>query len=196
MEMLLSSVDRNAPRCVSFVAFLFASLAVPVNGWTFEQPKSFLDNAAQATVDQKTLTPIESSRLLAEDAGRGKDHPFRFAVPEDVHFALENSGTWQTLADGSRIWRIRIKAPGARSLNLGITRFDLPAGAQLWIYDPNHSEIRGPYTMKNRSAAGNLFTPVIRGDEVIVEVDVPSGTAQPTIEIGRVNKGYRGFEMN
>ena len=199
MEVLLSSapVGRKAWRWVFSITTLAMSLAIPVTSWASELPKSFgLEGPSQTQVDQKTLSPIDRDRLLAEDDGRSKDHPFRFAVPEDVHFTLENSGTWQALPDGSRIWRLRINSPGARNLSLGITRFDISDGAKLWVYDPSHGEVRGPYTARNRSTAGSLFTPVIQGEEIIVEAFVPAGAAKPTIEIGRVNKGYRGFEKN
>ena len=117
----------------------------------------------------------------------------RFAVSREVHFTLQNSGSWQTLEDGSRIWRLPIYSPGAHSLNLGITHFEMPEGAKLWTYSPSHDEVQGPYTARNRSADGRLFTPVIRGEETLVEVYVPAGAPQPTMEITTVNQGYRGF---
>ena len=189
----------NFRGCVLFVIGLIGALGIPTIGRTSEQPKSFaLGDTSQALVERKTLPPVDSNRLLAEDRGHGKDpaQPLRFAVPVVVHFTLQNSGTWQTLADGSRIWRLRIHSPGAHSLNLGITRFDMPDGAKLWIYNPSHDEVQGPYTARNRSHLGSLWTPVIRSDEMVVEVFVPVGAAQPTIEIGSVNQGYRGFEKN
>ena len=79
------------------------------------------------------------------------------------------------------------------SHNLGITRFDLPAGAKLWFYDPAGRHVEGPYTARNRSHAGSLWTPIIEGDEIVVELFVPTGAAQPAVLIGKVNKGYRGF---
>jgi hypothetical protein len=201
MEMFLSSevTSRNVRGRVWFVLGLVAALGIPAISGTAEPPKSFsLADNSQAQVERKTLPPVDSDRLLAEDRERTNDpaKPLRFAVPADVHFTLQNSGTWKTLVDGSRIWRLRIYSPGAHSLNLGIARFDMPEGAKLWIYSPSHDEVQGPYTVRNRSAARSLFTPVVRGDEMVVEVYVPTGTAQPTVEIGTVNRGYRGFEKN
>jgi hypothetical protein len=201
MEMFLSSevTGRKVWGCVRFVLGFVAALGIPAMGETREPPKSFsLADNSQAHVERKTLPAIDSERLLAEDRKRSEDpaKPQRFAVPADVHFTLQNSGSWQTLADGSRIWRLRIYAPGAQSLNLGIGRFDMPEGAKLWIYSPSHDEVQGPYTARNRSSAGSLFTPVIRSDEMVVEVYVPAGTAQPAIEIATVNQGYRGFKKD
>jgi lysyl endopeptidase len=197
--MFLSSKvsSGDVPTYVLFVTILVGAFGIQAFGRASEQPKSFaLQDGSQAQADTKTLPPLESDRLLAEDRAHGKDQPPRFAVPVDVHFTLENSGTWQTLADSSRIWRLRIYSPGAHSLNLAITRFDMTEGTKLWIYNPSHDEVQGPYTARNRNAVGTLFTPVIRGDEMLVEIFVPAGSAKPAIEIGRVNQGYRGFGKN
>ena len=175
-------------------------LVLPLSGFAkmYEEPKSFsLKDKSQEQVERKILPKIDIERLLADDRARGKNPqnpgPHRFAVAADVTFTLDKSGTWQTLPDG-RLWRLRIQSPGAKSLNLGITRFDMPEGAKLWIYDPKHTNVEGPYTSRHRSHLGSLWTPVIEGDEIVVEVFVPSGVSQPVIEIGKVNQGYRGFE--
>jgi hypothetical protein len=201
MERRLSS-EVTGPavrRCIQLVLAFLAALGIPAIAGPGEPPRSFsLTDNSQAQVERKTLPAIDSDRLLAEDRERSKDpaKPQRFAVPADVHFTLENCGSWQTLTDGSRIWRLRIYSPGARSLNLAIARFDMPEGPKLWIYSPSHDQVQGPYTARYRSPAGSLFTPVIRGDEMVVEVYVPAGAAQPAIEIATVNQGYRGFGKN
>lgn len=182
---------------VLFLAVLASAL--PVSGFArmYEEPKSFsLPDKTLDQLDRKTLTKIDPERLLAEDLERGKNPrrpgPQRFAVTEDVAFDLRNSGTWQNLPDG-RLWRLRIHSPGAVSHNLGITRFGLPEGAKLWIYDPARKQVEGPYTSRNRSRHGRLWTPIIEGDEIVVELFVPTGASRPVLGIGKVNKGYRSF---
>jgi lysyl endopeptidase len=182
------------------LAILLSALAVSLFAKMYEEPKSFsLKDESQERVERKTMPQVNAQRLLAEDQARTKNQrvpvPHRFAVPVDATFSLVNAGTSQNLPDG-RLWRLRIQSPGAMSHNLGITRFDMPEGAKLWIYDPAHKHVEGPYTFRNRSHVGSLWTPIIEGDEIIVEVFVPTGVAQPAIEIGKVNQGYRGFEKN
>lgn len=176
-------------------------LALPRSGFAkmYEEPRSFsLQDRSLDQVDRKILKAIDPKALLKEDQerGRGKSRqnpgPLRFAVTEDVTFDLAGSGTWQDLPDG-RLWRLRIQSSGAVSHNLGITRFDLPGGAKLWIYDPAGKHVEGPYTRRHRSRLGSLWTPIIEGDEIVVEVFVPTGVSQPAVLIGKVNKGYRPF---
>jgi len=164
----------------------------------YEEPKSFsLRDRSAREIDRKVLEAVDVERLRAEDRARGKDRqrpePERFAVAQEVAFDLDNSGTWQDVADG-RVWRLRIHSPGAVSHNLGFTRFEMPAGAKLWIYDPDGKDVEGPYTSRHRSRHGRLWTPVIGGDEIVVELFVPAGVAQPSLRIGRVNQGYRGLK--
>lgn len=177
-----------------FPVVVIATIAVPGLAEMHEKPRSFaLNDKSQDQVQVKALPAFDSASLIAEDKERTKDRrhprPRRFALGAAVSYTLENSGTWQNVSDG-RLWRLRIQSPSATSLNLGITRFDLPEGAKLWIYDPAHAHVEGPYTSKNRSAKGSLWTPVISGNEMVVELFVPTGASQPTIEITKVSQGY------
>jgi hypothetical protein len=188
-------------RCRWKLALTVLALVVlPGSLWAkmYEEPKSFsLRDTSAREIDRKVLKAVDVERLRAEDRARGKDRqrpePERFAVAQEVAFDLDNSGTWQDVADG-RVWRLRIHSPGAVSHNLGFTRFEMPAGAKLWIYDPDGKDVEGPYTSRHRSRHGRLWTPVIGGDEIVVELFVPAGAAQPSLRIGRVNQGYRGLK--
>src|ERR1041384_6906778 len=72
----------------------------------------------------------------------------------------------------------------------------MPEGAKLWIYDPAHTGVEGPYTSKNRSQKGSLWTPIITGDEIVVEIFVPTGAAQPVVKIGSVGQAYRSLNKD
>jgi hypothetical protein len=71
--------------------------------------------------------------------------PYRFAAAFEVGITPARAGTWETLDDGSRIWRLRFRSEGALSLNFGFTRFLLPEGAMLHVYDPDRTNVYGPY---------------------------------------------------
>jgi len=179
----------------AWFSILLFSLSTPLLAKMYEPPRSFsLQDKTMERVDLKRVPAIDVKKLLAEDNRRAKTRPapHRFALPATVEYNLDNSGTWQDVPDG-RLWRLRIQSDNAISMNLGITRFNMPEGAKLWIYDPQHKYVNGPYTNRERSHKGSLWTPIVLGDEIIVEVFVPSGAKTPAIEIQRVNRGYRGF---
>jgi len=147
------------------------------------------------TVQRMVMADVDVTRLLAEDLTRESSSvvaPVRFATAIRVTFAPESAGTWETLDDGSRLWRLRIVSPGALSLSLGLDRFDLPAGAAFWVHDPDGAGVQGPYTAENRNALGGLWTAVVFGEELVAELQVPKD-AEANIEISSINHGYRFF---
>ncbi len=57
----------------------------------------------------KKMPSIDVNALLAEDMATAniKDIPFRFGFPHKINLGISNSGTWDTLDDGSRVWRLK-----------------------------------------------------------------------------------------
>ncbi|NOU09719.1 MAG: hypothetical protein HOO98_06840, partial [Nitrospira sp.] len=181
---------------------LILALMLPDLGLTkmYEEPKSFSvqDISSLEQVERKVLPKVDVDRLFAEDREQekmGSSEPPRVAAIANVAFALASSGSEQKLPDG-RLWRLRIHSPGAKNQSLGIARFDMPEGAKLWVYDPQRKHVEGPYTRNHRSSIGSLWTPLIEGDEMVVEVFAPTGAGQPVVEISDVNQGYRGFNQS
>ena len=147
------------------------------------------------TIERREVPRVNVEALLLEDAEREAARvPVapRFAKSIEVAYTLENSGTWETLADGSRLWRLRISSPGALSLSLALDVFDLPAGSAFWIHAADGSGVQGPYTSGDANAGGSLWTSVVLGDELVAELHIPS-RRQAKIEISAVNHGYRFF---
>ena len=140
-------------------------------------------------VDNAALTvaarAFESGRIAV---------PYEFAHPFEVAFDTHNSGTWETLTDGSRLWRLRVISKTAISINLGFDRFQLPEGAGLWVHDGLNDHIAGPYTQNHQSALGRLFTQAIRGDEIVIEVYIPDDAVGTTdVSLGYVNHAFRSM---
>jgi len=147
------------------------------------------------TIERREMPWVDVDALLAEDVERetsGVPVAPRFAKNIQVEYSLDNSGTWETLDDGSRLWRLHLSSAGALSLNLGLGLFDLPKGAAFWVHAPDGSRVQGPYTAQNRNALGGLWTAVVLGDELVAELRLPKD-AEAQLRIGSVNHGYRFF---
>lgn len=162
-----------------------ASFSAPVPGLD-AVPVAFM-----LPVDPGVLEAVHAGELPAKARPNGA---WRFAEPLDVYLDLGNAGAWESLADGSRLWRARIASPGATSLNLGLSRFDVPAGARLWLYDDAGEVVQGPYTRADRTPEGGLWTALVPADEIVVELLLPPGAGAADLAIHRVNHGFRGFE--
>jgi len=152
-------------------------------------PLSSVERVETATVNVEVLSAED--RVLDSIPGGG---PTRFAYPIVVDLPAASTGTWQTLGDGSWLWRLRIVSPGAQSLNLAFSQFDIPEDGRLWVYDPLGGVVHGPYTAQDRTADGELWTPVVVGEEIVIELHLLSSAPDDVrLEVGRVNYGYRFF---
>jgi hypothetical protein len=156
------------------------------------QPVKAIEEVARIEMPEVDLAAYRADDAVREQSAIPT--PVRFAAGIDTDITPATAGTREVLGDGSSLWRLRIASPGALSLNLGFDRFELPAGASLWLYDGNGTMVQGPYTRANRNADGGLWTAVVLGDEIVVELHQPAGTIDRTdLRIASVNHGYRGF---
>ncbi len=135
------------------------------------------------------------AELAADEANLVPGVPLRFAVALPGGQSIRTDGTWEALDGDQMLWRLRIRAPGARNLNLGFSRYFMPPGGQLRLYPVSgEGHVAGPFTAADNKPHGELWTPVIPGEEIVVEVRVPASEHQDVeLVIGSVNHGYRPF---
>jgi len=146
-------------------------------------------------VERHGFVAVTAAQMAPEDARRDAEGlPFRFALPVEVALTPGNSGTWEDLPDGNSLWRLRLASPGVLSLNLGFTRFDLPAGARLLIYPANDPDRARRCDSEDNGGHNQLWTPVFLTEELVVELLVRSNERPlVTLEVGSVGRGYRLF---
>ncbi|MGZ4057325.1 MAG: T9SS type A sorting domain-containing protein, partial [Bacteroidia bacterium] len=117
----------------------------------------------------------------------------------DVDYDMYNSGTWTTLLNGDRLWRLKITSAGAKKMCLYYKDFYLPEGAKLYIYNADRSEEIGAFTSKNNDAAtdnGGVFsTNHLTGDTHIVEYYEPKNVkGQGHINIFKIANQFKSME--
>lgn len=117
----------------------------------------------------------------------------RFAYSFKVDYTPENSGVVRLLEDGTSVWRLHIVSEGAYSLNLIFDEYSLDEGSKLFLYTPDRSVVRGSFTFENNSPSGVLATAPLPGDEVVVELVRPKGSAS-RLRIGSVNHDYQDLK--
>lgn len=136
------------------------------------------------------LPATDIQKELAKDAKAGVG-PLRFAVPHPVQVSPVTHGTWEQVPDG-RIWRLRLRSDGSTDLNLGFSTFWLPQGATLHLVSESEAYYQGPYTAGDNKDHGQLWTPVVPGSSMVVELFVPSkAQGEPQLVISQVGAGYR-----
>lgn len=126
-----------------------------------------------------------------------RNKTLRFAHAYKVSFNPINSGSWTSLENGRKVWRLHIKSAGAKSLNVIFSKYQLPVGAQLFVFDKNRDQIRGSFTHINNKKSGVLPVMPVPGDHLIIEYQAPlSGDSYFELEVGAVNHDYVGILEN
>lgn len=170
MSTLLRTLVSPSLVLGAFLA-LPASAQLEVGG----EPASQRSSLARA-VPTLELPPVDVAALRAEDQARGKVGGLRFGEALAVELDLERGGVWEELSDGGRVWRARIHSPGAYSLSLVFSRFQLPPEAELFVYDDRRNVVRGAYTYLNHLPEGGFAIQPIAGDALTLEYFEPAGT--------------------
>lgn len=121
------------------------------------------------------LPALNNEALLQEELdSRSPNRPPRFAQRRAVDIRPAEAGLWESLPGGYELWRLRIQSPNAHSINLGFTEYYMPPGGQLRLYDPLQTDVLGPFTPSDNEGHQQLWTPVLGGEELVLEVIVPS----------------------
>ena len=162
-------------------------------------PKSFYidENLPLSTI---ALPSFDVDQFLIEDDNemRSSDtKPYRFANPISVNFNMNNSGIWTELEDGSMVWRLRIESLGAFSLNIIYDIFDIPDGAEFFVYSNDKEMVLGAFTSFNHKPHGGFSTAPVKGDKIILEYNQPSNASfDGNISISTVAHDYRNVFFN
>ncbi len=108
-----------------------------------------------------------------------------------------NSGKWYPLENGDKIWKLAIKSSKAEALTLYFENFEIPDGAELFLYNEQKNQILGAYTSSNNNERKLFATELIKGDLVILEYYLPKGVTQKDpFTINEVGYIYRDTEFD
>ena len=126
-----------------------------------------LQSVAAAQLPLQNNDALRAEELKARRPGR----PNTFAVTMPTNLRPETSGNWEVNGTTST-WRLRIPSPGARTLNLGFSEYQLPNGAELRI--TTEKEQLGPFTKADNAEHNQFWTPLVAGDELLLTLTVPT----------------------
>ncbi len=154
------------------------------------EPKS-LDRSLAAPAGLRTPA-VDVPSLTAQDAVNDMDKsiPYRFGYNHAVDLSLANSGTWNTLPDGTRLWRLGIECPNALSVNFEFHDFRPAPGAKVFVIDA-WGEYIGAFTTENDHGEHVLGVQAMKGSRITIEYQVPATGELGSLQIGRITHGYR-----
>lgn len=169
------------------------SAQIPQDGWPVDlsseekfQPQWYSTGGLKEIIDLKYALDGETENLLK---------PFRFAHGFEVALSPDNSGQWIGQSD-KRIWILGIESSGAYSINFIFGKYHLPAGARLFIFSPDRSEVLGAFTSSNNSESFKLATLPVTGDKVIVQYEEPYDSEfYGELEISKIAHDFSGVTL-
>lgn len=187
-------------RRLSVIAILLLALGIqPVMAQTIDlgEPIGWKSKVPLHT-KAVTMPTFDLELAKYEDSVNNihKIGPWRFGFEHQVDLGLNNSGTWDQLPNGDRIWRLLVQSPGALSLNFIFNKFELPEGAYVMLYPEDQSYYHKAYTAINNNAAQMLGTAILSGESIVIEYYEPASV----VGLGELNletvvHGYRKISV-
>jgi len=192
--------EPNFRTIRTLVLFLSVSLFISTNLHSQLSrggiPKSFRLGLTADIIERVNMPSVDTEALSLEDIDRAQSNlPYRFAQAFEVNYNLYNSGTWKELANGDRIWRLKVTCKDAKSINFLYDQFFIPKGGLVYIYSEDLSEVLGAFGNHNNRASGKFATGLLNNTSVVIEYFEPAAVlGQGSISINQVAHGYRDFD--
>lgn len=169
---------------------------------TNEQPFTFTAGLSVESIDTKMMPVLDMRSIEKEDTENEDDHRLvRFGFSHKVNFDLKNSGTWESLSNGDRIWHLGIICPKAISINLLYDKFWIPKGGKLFIYTSDKKQSIGAFTHINnkgdRMNPKGFATGLLYNEHIVLEYYQPAYVEPDAIiSISTVVHGYRNIDWS
>ena len=180
--------------CLSFASLLAPSYAQIAFGGTPLGTKA--EKRGLPKPERRTFPAVDREALLAEDAANaalGIKGPYRFGVNHATDLTMENSGTWNELEDGTRLWRVELLCPEALAINFEFSGYVVPDGALVFVYNAG-GEVLGGFTQASSGGRAHMGVGQLSGDRITVEYQQPAHVqGQGNLRIARVTHAYRGM---
>lgn len=158
-----------------------------------ELPYSFRHKVSRYIPDIQ-MPAVNTETLLAMEAESSKQGEFTFGKAFAVELNTLNTGLWEILPNGDRLWRLGITSKNAYSINLIFSYFYLPEGSCMHIYTADSSYILGSYTSRHNLPERTFATPLLPGEKIVLEYYEPLAVrGQGALHLSTVVHAYKDF---
>ena len=143
-------------------------------------------------VRELQLPGLDHEALLEE--ARKKDQRTRrhtFATARPVSISPLSHGVWERRGE-HEVWTMKLVSKGARSVNLGFDRYVMPEGGELVMRGEEERPVR--FDASDNEEHGQLWGPILPGEQVSLEVSVPEGKrGELDLHLSSINHAFRGL---
>ena len=171
---------------IIFLAFLFC-IQLPI--------RAQVNSSNSDKISWINMPSLNNQELLEDELKRREPGVApRFAENIEVDINPESNGQWKVISNEVAVWTVGIKSSTAHSINLGFSRYFMPEGGELYIYTPSQNTNLRPFTPADNEEHEQLWTPIIEGDQIIIEVKVPLAYKELLqLQLSYVNHAFINF---
>jgi V8-like Glu-specific endopeptidase len=145
-----------------------------------------------AVIPSYTLKTWNVETLQAEDLANPS--PQRYAKVEQVNIDVKQQGIKSTVTDGT-IWRYSLTSDQAKSIQVIFSKYVVPAGATLFLYNDDYSQITGAFTSDNMQDDSTFVLADFKGSSLTLEYFEPSNCSfAGQLVIGRIGNAYADID--
>ena len=130
------------------------------------------------------LPAVALAQKAAAQADKGQPLEIGFGRTLPLYYQgnLASRLAWDKQNDGSVVSALSLSSPGSRALRLAL-RAKLPAGATLRFFNPADAKQRFPPLRRQDFSVDFLWSPVIEGDTVGLEISLSSAAAVANLSL-------------
>jgi len=130
--------------------------------------------------------------IQAEDVIRDKKGMlYRIGVASYTNLSESNSGVWNTLDNGDKVWQLGIKNPGAEALSFIFNDFKLSPGSSFWVQNKQGDKVSKVLTEKDQLEDFQQHIALCFGDDLTLVLLDKSGQQSSKFILNRVVYNYR-----
>lgn len=184
-----SFYQKLIPTLYGLLGFVTTWAQISSGGTPLSLSPIFQAKYATTTIPTAQLPAFPLAKILKEDQVYSGS---RFAAPIRVDIDFDNDGEWLELPNGDRLWRLKLYSAGALGLSVLYDDLYLPAGAKLFMYNENGSQILGAYTWKSNTPNNTFMTGFIYGETAVLEYYEPKAVRdEGRLHIFRIDHAYK-----
>ncbi|MBL7980825.1 MAG: hypothetical protein JNL52_03350 [Flavobacteriales bacterium] len=134
--------------------------------------------------------PVISLPQMEEQPNDTTTIGFRYGTQRMVAVDVVREGALTILDDGRRMAQVMVHSPGAAMLSVQFDQWELPNGAEVFLYDAARTRSIGAFTAANRQPDGTMATELVPGDSVVIEYVLPSLVRAGELRVASVTHAF------
>lgn len=184
-----TSKTKNKPmkNFINLFLSVFVALSLNAQKTIISFPFDNIKAIPLVTLDTPDLTQI----MLEDEAREKNGELYRIGTSISTNINPSNTGDWETDDDGSRTWKLRVKANGAEALSFLFSKFELYGESKLEIRNTEGYIVHKPMTQEDVLSHKMQNAALCFGDDLILMLKEPANTQASNILIDRVIYNYR-----